>query len=189
MAILSPRLVTIGGPPGSGTSTLSRALATKTGWHYINAGQIFRQLAEEAGVDLAAFGRLAEGDPAIDRQLDARMVAEARRHQALILEGRLTGWMARRHELPAYAVWLEAPVAVRAARVGSRDGEAPETARKRMARREDSECRRYLEHHGIDLGDTAIYDLKIDTAENDAEDVCALVLAGLEAESRDGGGA
>lgn len=188
MAILSPRLVTIGGPPGSGTSTLGRALAAKTGWRYINAGQIFRQLAEEAGVDLAAFGRLAEDDPAIDRQLDARMVAEARANPALILEGRLTGWMARRHDLPAYAVWLEAPVAVRAARVGSRDGESTETARKRMARREDSERRRYCEHHGIDLGDTTIYDLKIDTAENDAEKVHTLVLAGLETEVRGGGG-
>lgn len=186
MAILSPRLVTIGGPPGSGTSTLSRALAAQTGWAYVNAGQVFRQLAEEAGVDLAEFGRLAEGNPDIDRQLDARMVKEARTRVGLILEGRLTGWMARRHGLPAFAVWLEAPVEVRAERVGSRDGESPEVARQRMARREESERRRYLEHHGIDLDDTHIYDLKIDSAAHDADAVCAQVLAGLAASREDG---
>lgn len=160
-------IVTISGLPGSGTSTACALLREKLGWSYVNAGQIFRDLAREAGLSLAEFGRRAEGDASIDRELDARMVEiaqTARAGEPIILEGRVTGWMAARSELPALKVWLDAAAETRAARVGSRDGEEAAAALENMVSRQASEAQRYRQHHGIEIGDLSIYDLVIDTS-------------------------
>ncbi|MFH1570895.1 MAG: (d)CMP kinase [Gemmatimonadota bacterium] len=158
-------IVTVSGLPGSGTSTASRLLAERTGWQYVNAGAIFRQLAAEAGMSLPEYGARAEAQGTIDRDLDARMV-ELARHAAAgaILEGRLTGWMAHRHQLPALKVWLHADRQTRARRVSSRDGQSLEEALKAIDERERSEHDRYAAHHGIDISDLTIYDLTLDSA-------------------------
>ncbi len=156
-------IVTVSGLPGSGTSTVCGLLSKQLAWHYIDAGQIFRQLAREAGVSLAEFGRRAEQDGRIDRDLDARMVDAVQQHQGIVLEGRITGWMLHRKGLPALKVWLEAPVEIRADRVGKRDGQIFEQTSRDMAERQRSERRRYSRHHSIDIEDLAIYDLIIDT--------------------------
>jgi predicted cytidylate kinase len=175
-------IVTVSGLPGSGTSTTCKLLSERLGWAYVDAGQIFRHLAREAGLSLAEFGRRAEADGTIDRQLDARMVEVGRGQAPVILEGRLTGWMARRHGLEALKVWLEASPQVRARRVAGRDGQTLEQARKAMEERQVSETRRYQEHHGIDLGDLSLYDLVIDTGRCKAPKVVREILARLPEE-------
>ena len=176
------KIVTVSGPPGSGTTTVCRLLSEATGWPHLNAGQIFRDLAGESGLSLAEFGRLAEQDASIDRRLDARMVARARKLGQVILEGRMTGWMAHRNGLPALKVWLQADLQVRAARVGKRDRRPVEQALEEMRARERSEAKRYREIHGIDIGDLSIYDLCIDTDQCTPGQVADRILARLEEE-------
>ena len=89
----------------------------------------------------------------------------------LILEGRLTGWMVVRAQLPALKVWIFADMEVRAGRVGHRDGQSVEEALQEMVRREQSERTRYRDHHGIDIGDLSIYDLVIDSGREAARQV------------------
>ena len=173
-------IITVSGLPGSGTSTACKLLQEKLGWRYVNAGDFFRQLAADEGVSLAEFGERAEADGHIDRQLDARMVEFARQAPNLIMEGRLTGWMALRNQLPALKVWCEAVPAVRAERVGQRDQQGHQQAEHAIALRERSEHQRYLRHHQIDLDDLSIYDLVIDTAAHSPEAVVALILKALE---------
>lgn len=48
-------VVTLDGPAGAGKGTVSRAIAKKLGWHYLDSGAIYRSLAvavQDAGVDL-----------------------------------------------------------------------------------------------------------------------------------------
>ncbi len=174
------RLVTISGLPGSGTTILCRALIGQTGWTHLNTGQVFRQLADEAGVSLPEYGRLAEADGAFDRQLDARMVELAQQTDGgCVLEGRLMGWMAHRQRLSACKVWLQADVETRALRVSSRDKQSREQATAAVREREESERRRYAEHHDIDLSDISVYDLVLDSNQTGADQLCTLVLAEL----------
>jgi cytidylate kinase len=174
------RMITVSGLPGSGTTTACHLLAGRLGWPHVNAGEIFRRLAVEAGVFLGEYGRRAEADGRIDRQLDARMVATARELGQVILEGRLTGWMALRNGLPALKIWLAAPVQERARRVSQRDGQPLTRAIAEMQEREDSEARRYREFHGIDLGDLGIYDLIIDTQAHSAAQTVEGILGRLQ---------
>ena len=157
------KIVALSGLPGSGTSTVSLLLNELLGWHYVNAGQIFRNLAAAAGVSLAEFGQRAEKDGSTDRQLDARMVEVAHQYDGIILEGRLTGWMSSRHELNALKVWLKADAEIRAARLSRRDGLPLEQTLQDMVERQQSERQRYAEYHDIEIDDLSIYDLIIDT--------------------------
>lgn len=171
------QIITISGLPGSGTSTVCGLLCARLGWAYVNAGAVFRKLAQEAGLSLAEFGQRAEANGCIDRQLDARMVAQARGRAPVVVEGRLTGWMAHRHRLPADKVWLAAAPDVRAGRVAQREGETTAEVLVGMRRREASEVLRFRAHHGINLGDLSIYDAVIATDDMGAEAVVKRIVA------------
>ncbi|ARN56096.1 Cytidylate kinase [Sedimentisphaera salicampi] len=54
--LLKSRIITIDGPAGSGKSTVSRELARRLGWSFLDTGAMYRALAfaaAEAGQDLA----------------------------------------------------------------------------------------------------------------------------------------
>ncbi len=131
-------------------------------------------------VSLAEMGQRAEADGAVDRELDERMVRLARQEPNLIMEGRLSGWMALRQGLPALKVWCHAPLEVRAGRVGLRDSQTTEQAVRDIGVREHSEHQRYARHHQIDLDDLSIYDLVLDTVALASEQVVEQILAALE---------
>ncbi|MBI2503319.1 MAG: AAA family ATPase [Candidatus Latescibacteria bacterium] len=173
-------IITVSGLPGSGTSTACKLLQERLDWRYVNAGDFFRQLAADEGISLAEMGRRAEADGHFDRQLDAHMVQLARQEKDLILEGRLTGWMALRQGLPALKVWCLAALPVRAGRVGQRDHQTPDQAERDIAARERSEHQRYARHHQIDLDDLSIYDLVLDTGLLAPGEVVARILSILE---------
>ncbi len=168
-------LVTISGLPGSGTSTASRAVADALDLDHLDGGQVFRALAAERGLDLAAFGRVAEADPTIDVELDTRL-AERGRKGDVVLESRLAGWIARNEALMGLRVWLACDDGERARRVASREGRTPNEARRLNDRREASEAQRYRAYYGIDIGDLTIYDLVVDTTVAPKEQVAATIV-------------
>ena len=167
-------VLTVSGLPGSGTSTACQMLRESLGWDYVNAGQIFRDMASEAGMTLAEMGAYAEQNPQVDLQLDERMIQVARDRPPVVLEGRMTGWMAVRGKLSAHKVWLQASAEIRAERIGLRDGDV--AALEQMLSRQASESQRYREHHGIDIGDLSVYDSVINTEANEPPAVVAMIL-------------
>ena len=174
------QIITISGLAGSGTTTVCDRLCARLGWAYVNAGAVFRGLAQEAGLSLAELGRRAEADGCIDRQLDLRLVAQARERAPVVVEGRVTGWMAQRHQLPALKVWLQAALAVRAERVGQREGKPLAQALAETRQREASEAQRFAAHHQIVLSDLSVYDLVVDTERCDPQAACVRILACLD---------
>lgn len=148
--------ITISGPPGSGTTSLARYLAGKYGFKIISAGEVFRQLAREHGMDLAEFGRLAENDPSIDKMIDARQKEIGEETDDIIIEGRLSGWMVENADL---RIWLSAPLSCRAKRISGRDGMDEEEARIYTENRQRSEATRYQNYYNIDIADLSVYDI------------------------------
>ena len=153
-------------------------MAQQAGLDHVDAGTLFRQLAAEQGVDVVAFGRHAAAHPEVDVELDARMAARGRRG-GVVLEGRLAGWVATREQLAALRVWVTCRDDVRAARVATREGTDAAAAGAANAAREATERDRYLRTYGIDLADTSIYDLVLDSTEAEPPALVAALVAAL----------
>ncbi len=181
---MNEMIVTISGLPGSGTSTAANLLKESTGMEVINSGDVFRKMAKERGVSLTEFGRIAEKDPSIDNELDDRMLEQV--EPGIILEGRLTGQLLHKEDVPAFKVWLEAPLDVRVERIADREGSKPEDIREFVIDRERSEFKRYREYYGIDMADKDIYDLVIDSDKNDPDEIVEKIIevGGIEVRDR-----
>lgn len=168
-------LVTISGLPGSGTSTVAQLVAARLGVPRLDGGTVFRALASERGLTLAAFGAAAEADPSIDIELDGRLATAARAGD-VVLESRLAGWIATKEGLPATRVWVACDERERARRVGARDGLGLEAALAANRAREASESARYAAYYGIDLADLSPYDLVLDSTATPPEALVAAIL-------------
>jgi cytidylate kinase len=169
--------ITVSGLPGSGTTSLSRYLAERTGFSMISAGEVFRQLAQEHAMDLAAFGRLAEEDPAFDKMIDARQKEIAAGRDNIIVEGRLSGWMVEEADL---RIWLYAPISCRIKRIAFRDQVPDEATTKVLTlEREHCEAGRYLSYYSIDINDMSIYHLIINSEHWGVDGLGAIVEAAL----------
>jgi cytidylate kinase len=153
--------ITVSGLPGSGTTSLSRYLAERHGFMMISAGEVFRQLAKEHNMGLAAFGHLAESDPSYDKMIDTRQKEIAEKQDNIIVEGRLSGWMVPQADLK---IWLYAPIGCRIKRIATRDLVVDEeTAKKLTLEREACEAIRYRSYYDIDINDLLIYHLVLDS--------------------------
>jgi cytidylate kinase len=172
-------LITVSGPFGSGKTTFAEGVAGELGYEYVSGGDIFRSLAEERGVSLVEFNRLAEEDDQVDRDLDRRLREIATEREDLVLESRLAGWIAGDHADLKF--WLDAPLGVRVDRVADREDKSHETARRESTERATSEARRYEEYYGIDIEDRSIYDLVVNTARWDPESEIDIALGAIEA--------
>jgi cytidylate kinase len=172
-------LITISGPPGGGKTTVATAIADAFDLDHVSGGDVFRSLAEERGYSLVEFNALAEEDDSIDRDLDRRLRETARDRDELVLESRLSGWMAG--DYADLRIWLDAPLDVRSDRIAEREGTDPETARRETKAREDSEKRRYREYYGIEFEDQSIYDLAVNTGRWGEEAVVDVVSTAISA--------
>lgn len=163
--------IAVSGPPGSGKTTVCEMVAGAMGYELVLVGRIFRDMADERGVDLAAFGRLAEEDDAIDRELDRRMVAIARASEDMVIEGRLTAALLKREGVDVLAVGIGATEDVRCERIAGRECKPQDEVLGEMRARERSEAKRYADYYGIDPTDRSIYDLWIDSSDRSPEDI------------------
>ena len=140
-------IITIGGLAGSGTTTAAKILSEKLQIPYLSAGEIFRQMAVEKGMDIMEFGKFAEGNDEIDLEIDRRQAMLAKEKQDLIVEGRLSA-----HFVEAdLKIWFVAPLDIRIERICMREGKTRETVKTEIITRGESEATRYQEIHGIDI--------------------------------------
>ncbi|MGA8905862.1 MAG: AAA family ATPase [Candidatus Bathyarchaeia archaeon] len=167
-------IITVGGPHGTGKSTYAKALAEALGLRYVCAGELFRDLAKERHLSLEAFSSLAAKDPTIDKMIDDRTKAEARKG-GLVIDAQLGAWMI--NGLADAKLLMVAPDEVRFKRIADRDGISLESARKETVAREEIQKERYKKYYGINVDDLSIYDLKIDTSLHSVEQTKSLVIA------------
>jgi cytidylate kinase len=151
-------IITISGLTGSGKTTVARALVERLGFRHLSAGEVFRKMAEERGMSLLEFSRLAEEDHSLDREVDERQKRIAGEGDTIV-DGRISGRILEAD----IAIWLKAPLEVRARRVARREGKDYEQALEETRRREESEKKRYREIYGFSMEDLSPYHLVFDT--------------------------
>ncbi len=163
-------IITIGGPIGSGKSTVAEAVAKRFGLVHVSAGAIFRQMAEERGLSLQEFSKIAEKDHSFDREIDDRQMKLVKKGNAVV-DGRLSG----RFIDGDLKIWLTAPADLRAQRVSKREDKTFKDAKEEMEKREKSEAARYKNIYDINLYDLSDYDVVLNTAHWDAAGVIKII--------------
>lgn len=163
-------IITISGCIGSGKTTVAKALSRRFGLRHISAGGVFRAMANEKGLTIEEFTKLAEEDPRIDREVDARQGEMAKSGDSVI-DGRLSGWLVDAD----IKIWLKAPLDVRAKRVARRESKGYERALEETRNREESEIKRYKELYNIDMHDLTPYNVVIDTTIWNAREVADII--------------
>ncbi len=172
-------VITLSGLPGSGTTTVSKILAKQLKLRYVDAGKVFRRLADDYNVDLAGFGKHAAKHPEIDQELDKKQLEIAREGE-VIIEGRLAGWFLHQAAVDAFKVWLDAPLETRVERVRRREKKPQELIEKEVQERERGEIERYKATYNFNLLDLVIYDLVINTTEFTPTQICEKIISQLK---------
>jgi len=167
--------ITISGTPGSGKSTVGKLLKKKLRTRYVYSGKIFRETAKKYDMSLEEFGKYCENNKEIDQELDRRQL-EILQKGDVILEGRLAGWIAHRNNISATKIMLDADLEARAKRIVKREEGQIKKRREEILNREKSEANRYKNYYNIDLKDTSIYDLVIDSTDKTPEEIVEIIL-------------
>jgi cytidylate kinase/H/ACA ribonucleoprotein complex subunit 4 len=135
-------------------------------------------MAKKHKMTLEAFGQYCETHAEIDQHLDQYQLSILRKGN-IIVEGRLSGWLAYQNHIPALKVLLDACVDIRTSRIMKREPGDFEERKKEILIREKSEATRYKKYYDIDVSDTSIYDIIIDTSEKTPEQIVEIIIKHL----------
>jgi cytidylate kinase len=169
-------IITVSGPPGSGKSTLSKMIAEHFDLELVSSGDVFRAMAKEKEVDLEKFGRMAEADPAIDKEIDRRQVELSNAKGDFLFEGRLSGWLIDAD----LKIMLKTDVGVRARRIAGRENISLQQAKHETMIRQESEAKRYREYYDINISDLTLYDLVIESSVWDPKATANLAITAVK---------
>ena len=151
-------IVAIGGPHGSGKSSVAEKLAKILGMNYVSAGVLFRTLAKGRNQSLEELSKIATTESQIDINIDESTKKLGNRDNTII-DAQLAS-----HFSPldtAIRICITASEEVRWQRIAKRDNISLEKAKKETDVREDAERNRFLSLYGIDVQDLSSYDIII----------------------------
>ncbi len=171
-------IIAISGPHGSGKSTAAKTVAELLNYKYVSAGQLFREMAREKGMNLEEFSERAELDEEIDRYIDAKTLELAQTEDGIIVDAQLGGWILRK--VADLIIYITAPVKTRIQRIAERENRFIEEIKKETLMREESERDRYQKLYNIDISDLSIYDVIINTKKYDATECVDIIMASVK---------
>lgn len=176
-------IITISGKPGSGKSTVARALAERLEMAHRSSGEFMREMAAERGISVLALSAIAEDDGGeIDREIDERTKRLAEAEDDFVMDSRLAWYFIPR----SVKVFLDVSIEVAAARIyGEGRGREVENTDllatvAAVERRLDSETARYRAYYGIEWLDQGHYDLVLDTSALEVAEVVEKIADYLE---------
>lgn len=169
--------ITISGHIGSGKSTVSSILSNLLGYRTYSGGFFFRKLGEEKKISIEEVNKLAENDPVLDHELNNMIREFMEKNDFIIVESRLSGFISWKFSIPAFRVFLDAPLDVRMERVKQRDGSS--FNKDLFIKREESENMRYKKYFNYDMDNLSIYDLIVDTTKGGPDQIAKKIIGSI----------
>jgi CMP/dCMP kinase len=178
-------IITIAGKLGSGKSSTAKKVAEILSYTHYSTGDFMRSIADEKGVPLVEFNKIAENDPSIDKMLDDRNL-EIGAMENIVLDSRL-GF----HFIPdSFKVFLELDPIVASERIlhdknfnpnrnkeSSGNFDTKDNIKEKINSRLDSERKRYKELYKIeDHTGHENFDLVINTEKIPLEEVSRKII-------------
>ncbi len=174
-------IITISGTPGSGKSTIAKAICKKLKAKRIYVGQYMRELARKKGMTLAELGKLAQTDPKIDIKADKETAKNARqlaKRYPVVVEGRV-----QFHFLPeSIKLFIKANLEQAAKRIWKDLNNSAKNKKRNEAKvkniselkkqiliRKKSELIRYKKYYHLNHCQTKHYDFVLDTSHINAK--------------------
>ncbi|HIH23465.1 TPA: AAA family ATPase [Candidatus Woesearchaeota archaeon] len=157
-------IITIGGMPGSGKSTVGRMIAVRLGIPFFSMGDVRREFANEHGMTLAELNARGENDPASDKMVDEYQSKLPETTPSFVIDSRL-GY----HFLPqSFKVYLKVDSRAAAERIYAmkrheEHWRSIEDGVRSVEERAASDLRRYKKYYGLNPYDEKNFDLVIDT--------------------------
>ncbi|MEM4789123.1 MAG: AAA family ATPase [Ignisphaera sp.] len=170
-------VIAIGGPAGSGKTTIAKLLSQKLGLRHLSVGYFFRKIAQEKGITIEELSRIAQQDPSIDRYLDSMALEEAKKG-GIVIDGHAAPWLLK--NVAHLRVAVIASPEVRYRRLAERDGKNLEEVIRETQTREEIEKNRYRIYYGIDVDNYTDFDLIINTEIFKPEEVVEIIIKALE---------
>lgn len=173
-------IITISGNPGSGKSTIAKALEKELGFKRYYIGGIRREIAHKKGMTLEEYNKLGETDFSTDKEVDDYQKNELSKLDNIIVEGRTSFFL-----IPeSLKVFVDVDINEAARRIYSdlQDDklnaerneaivDSLEEMKQKIQGRIDSDIKRYKKYYGIENAyDKSNFDLIIDTTEGSTKD-------------------
>ncbi|WP_338601055.1 AAA family ATPase [Sulfolobus tengchongensis] len=174
--------IIISGPPGSGKTSVAVRLANALSYKFVSAGSMFREIAQKMGLDVVNLNRLAETNFDIDRMVDKKIYDYILNERDIIIESHIAGWLFR--EYADFAVYLWAPLKIRAGRISLRDKVSYDEALSQIISREYMHYKRFKRFYGIDVNDLSVFDLVINTSDIGIDEIVKVILMYFSSVSR-----
>ena len=181
--------ITITGRLGSGKSTVAKLIVAEHGYTYYSTGNIMRELAAEAGLDILEYNRKCVEDPTEDKRIDdrTREVAIRLKEENLVFDSRMAWFFAP----DTFKVYVTVDPAVAARRVGidPRPGEPASEVEiyKELEERGKVEQARFIKFYGegADYYNWNNFNFIVDSTNRTAEEVAAVIWEAFEAYKAD----
>lgn len=178
-------IITISGRPGSGKSTASKAVAAHLGYQHFSSGDLFRAIGKERGIDVNQTNLVAEKEKEIDFLVDQRLRDIGNKEDERVIDSRLA-W----HWMPqSFKVYLDLDLEVAAERIlknidpermtNEHLPDNPAEYAELLGQRLASETRRYEALYSVNPYEHSNYDLIVDTAANNPQQVIDTILTGF----------
>ena len=169
------KLVVIGGPGGTGSSTIAKLLARKWQLHRVDAGEIMRNKTEDSKLSQYLQDRVTK-NPEIDHSIDQFLVRMSY-YPNILIEGKYFAAIATSMGIPCtLKMWITADLPTRISRILLREGHMKEgqkldkeskmykKTRDKLMKRQSNDQKRCLHLYHVDVSNPAQFnDLIIDT--------------------------
>lgn len=174
-------IILLSGGAGTGKSTVAKAVAKKFKLKHISSGDLMRQIAVKKGFDsegpgFLKFHEYIKKHPEIDHEVDDLMIKEINKDNC-VSDSRLMPYL---YKGKAYKILLKVPDQVAAQRNALREKLTINEAIKQLKARNEKNAKRYKKVYGIDINDTSVYDLVLDTSHFPIKEMNNIVISTIK---------